>query len=210
MDVCDIVFCSTNDEARAIIWAAIIGLAGGVLALTGAVMVGLRQTAIMHRQTDLQRAIADRAAEIEESKIRVELFSKRFVIFEATQKFVEHVHKTGWLPGKTPHLSQDWNNRDAAITLAFFEAIETSKILFRDGVHDDLQTIADAAESLDLHMGKAEEDGPSSEGHRAAAHDIKVRFAWLRYNLTELFDPDLQLGLRNGVPGKLNPDLTAA
>lgn len=142
MDLCGIVFCSPVDEARAVIWAALIGLVAAILTIGAAVVVGLRQAAITRDQTriqQLQAEIASRALEIEDLKVRGDLFDKRFEVLRAAQSYLTFIIDKGDPPG-FPHEHQDeeTKRRSFEVSRAFAEALQRSRYLFGEDAHDRL------------------------------------------------------------------------
>ncbi|MBB5687656.1 hypothetical protein [Sphingobium boeckii] len=68
-------------------WQSFSTLFTGIAAVVGAVIVGLKQTGISSKQTD----ILDRQVELEEAKLRADLFERRLETYEATADFVIHI-----------------------------------------------------------------------------------------------------------------------
>ena len=78
--LCGVIYCSFEPDGIATLWAALIGLFGGLLALFGAAAVGLRQVEILDRQNIAQEKLADEAAKMERLKFNSELFDRRLAI----------------------------------------------------------------------------------------------------------------------------------
>jgi hypothetical protein len=105
-------------------WEAFATLLTGVSAVGGAVWVGLKQTAISHRQTE----ILARQARIEELGLRSELFERRFAVYEATRRFLSEI------------VAND--GRCSIETEQAFEiALNESNFLFCDDVQARLKTM---------------------------------------------------------------------
>ena len=95
-------------------WESFSTLAAGGGAILGAVIVGIRQTKILDRQVNLERM-----------KLRVELFDRRIVVYEATIKWLQEF----WRKGDAP---------EGAVQTEFVWAIEKSKFLFRPEISTTL------------------------------------------------------------------------
>lgn len=71
-------------------WQSFSTLATGMAAVVGAVIVGLKQTEISRKQTDILK----RQVELEDAKLRADLFERRLETYEATADFVMNVWAT--------------------------------------------------------------------------------------------------------------------
>lgn len=85
----------TSQEAQAAIIAAMIGLISGLLAVLAALLVGIRQGQILKRQTD----IAVRMVELEEIRLKTELYDRRMEVFTAVREVLSITVMTGKVPG---------------------------------------------------------------------------------------------------------------
>ena len=61
-------------------WQSFATLATGLSAVIAATLVGLRQTDIQHRQTKVQ-----------EDALRLELFEKRYLVFQKAEQFLREI-----------------------------------------------------------------------------------------------------------------------
>ncbi|WP_157132630.1 hypothetical protein [Novosphingobium nitrogenifigens] len=68
-------------------WQSFSTLATGFAAVVGAVCVGMKQAGISRKQTD----ILDRQVELEEAKLRADLFERRMETYEVAADFVFHI-----------------------------------------------------------------------------------------------------------------------
>lgn len=192
MDVCDIVFCSNSDEARAVIWAAIIGLFGGFLALAGAVIVGLRQTAILAHQTDLQAKIASASLEVEQLKLRTDLFDRRFAVYEATRNWLLFTESNERPPG-LKHWKEGQLYRD------FQAARDVARFVFPRNVFDTLEAIrllGNDLASVIHRMDKDDEVGPALEEHLRLMTDVRCHIDQMR----DLFGAEMNLSSLRETP----------
>nr|WP_295236651.1 hypothetical protein [uncultured Brevundimonas sp.] len=211
MDYCYVFFCSDNPEAKAILWAAVIAAIPALIAVAFALRVGILQARILTSQTRLQEEIARRAEKIERDKLKADLWEKRFAVYDATAKFIGETLITGWPPGMTAIGAPETQQRHKTIHNDFLTAMETSKILFSDGVHDDLQRIWTAACQLHVHcQGARRADNPSYQEDVEGQSLYLRRIANVRGRLYDIFGRDLSLGDRNGSPGILTADLGQA
>ena len=99
-------------------WEAFATLVTGASAVGGAVWVGIRQSGISHRQTQ----ILDRQVRLEELSLRADLFERRFVVYEATRKFLAEIVAHADKP--TPEVERE-----------FVIALNESVFLFNGDVH---------------------------------------------------------------------------
>lgn len=85
-------------------WGAWATFFTGCAAVGAAIYVGRKQTKIQQKQTD----IADRVASIEEARIRLELFEKRYAFVVVLNKFVSRVRskKDFWTEEDTLFLDE--------------------------------------------------------------------------------------------------------
>lgn len=209
---CGSIHCATTNEGAAIVWAAIIGLIGGLAAVVGAIIIGRRQLQLLDYQASLQAEIGFRADKREAEKIRVDLWEKRFAVYQAVAEFIGDIIREGHPPGYGDDRGTDERKKQAmGLYQDFHLAIETSKILFSDGVHADLERIRQAAIQMHYHWGITKDaTSPDYQMHVARRTHYMARFAELRDNLTAIFGDDLKLGNMDGHPGRLTDDLHQA
>lgn len=122
-----------SPEAQATLWGAGAALVTGLVAVGGAIYVGLRQADIQSKQAGIaerQTKILDRQTALAELTLRHELFEKRQAIYEATSNLlVRAIQNGGWV-AYTDSFRTD-----------FIVGMEKAKFLFRPSVKDDLQEI---------------------------------------------------------------------
>ncbi len=195
MDVCQLVFCSEVDEARAIIWAALIGLAGGLLALGGAVFVGMRQVEIVARQTSLQATAID----LEVLKVNVDLFDKRFELYQAAQAYLGFILTHGAAPCFNTDLEGVTYEEQLAIDDNLVGAIERSKFLCRPNVHAALVEVWQIG--VDAHRERppipplldGETDAQAFSRRVKAGSAFRNRVRETQRSLADVFGPEMNL-----------------
>lgn len=117
--LCDVIWYHTTDEGAAMVWAAIIALIPAVGAIYAAYRVGMRQGDILVHQADLQANIASAMLEVEQLKLRSDLFDRRFAVYEATRNWLlftaDNERPPGLKEGKEGQLYRDFQaGRDVA------------------------------------------------------------------------------------------------
>ena len=188
MDVCDIVFCSSNDEARAIIWAAIIGLAGGLLALVGAIVVGLRQSKILEQQTHIQRTqanLAESALDLEHLKVRSDLFDRRFSVYQAVRNWLIWTEENERPPGAKDTLEGHFYEE-------FQRARDLSRFVFPPHVHREIEAMrvmGNRMAGLVFKMKDDFTDGALVEVHLGLLKEVRAHIS----SLGRLFGEDMNL-----------------
>lgn len=199
--ICGAFICGFGEEASAAIYAAFIGLLGGILALIGAIIVGFRQVAIQREQTHIQRRQVDlttQAIGLEATKIRADLFDRRYEIYDATRRFIafiiSHNAVPGWnldIEGVDPKDSQE-------IELGFRQAIDRSRLLFKPDVTQRLHGIWETANDLHQNQVSPSPEGePEEDRRRRELSEVMRRRMGLFETLTnlhELFGEELQIG----------------
>lgn len=149
-----------NTAIYVIDWGAWATFSTGLMAVAAALAVGLlqlkiskRQTKILARQAEIQKNqtdISERIAATEESRIRLEMFEKRYEFIETLNAFVRRVRSK----------RDEWTDEDTA----FLEGAKRAEFLFPrslKGIIDNLwiggAEYRDAAENLaDPDMAKRE------------------------------------------------------
>ena len=184
------VLGDTIDFTR-LTWEAFATFLTGVLAVGGAIAIGLRQTAILRRQVDLQQL-----------ELRRLLHDLRLPVYEATKAWLGHIVQTGTIPnrigglgnlipGSVEHIAEQ--ERQRSLEEAFLDAIEKSRFLFGPPVFVSLERLWTAGNQLHLHRVK--QLGPP-EGRGAHAEKELDLLKWLsgqRANLGAVFGDELQV-----------------
>lgn len=208
--ICETIICEFKQDGAAMIIAAMIGLIGGVLALSGAVWVGLRQAAILREQTELQKGqakLASRGLELEELKLRTDLFDRRFEVYDAVRAFVSHILTTGTPPAfESVYDHPEEEGIERKVQADFLQAIDRSQFLFRPGVKQRL--IDDVwLPASDLHLQNVTlRAAKRTEGEvKAAAADrnrLMQHYGKISSTLSDYFGDELRLGARMPVVGE--------
>lgn len=147
-------------------WEAIVGLA----AVFGAYRIGVRQMKI----TQTQNAVA-------EMSVKVELFDRRFAVYEATIEFLTIVF-------------DDRAENRRSVLKNYLTTYRQSQFLFRDDVYGTLGEIANnGTESVDL-LEKISAGKSSQEATKIITELLLWRFEMIN-NLHEIFYPKMKLQL---------------
>lgn len=154
-------------------WDAFATLLTGVLAVAGAVWVGLRQTKILDRQTRLA-----------DLTFKSDLFEKRAAVFEATAEFLAEILRQAAYP-----------DRDREV--AFIHAMGQARFLFGAGVHDGLEEIRKRALNLAALKREMEStfarEGHYGDGNPDREYELLRWFDERFRTLTDLFGDALRL-----------------
>ncbi|SFK71710.1 hypothetical protein [Caulobacter sp. UNC279MFTsu5.1] len=155
-------------------WEAFATLFTGLVAVAGAVVIGLRQTQILGRQVAL--------AEMDQ---RIALFERRFKIYDDANLFLNHMIAFAGFPPKP-------------IEDRFRASALEARLLFPSKVHDDLWAIYKRALQYDVLKKKMAAD--FARDHQYAADDTDqelIENLWLNetlINLLDVFGDELKLG----------------
>lgn len=156
-------------------WQALATLVTGVLAVFGAVAVGLRQLAITRRQT----AIAARQTHLAELTLRQQLFEKRMRVYEAVVNFLGAIVREGAYP-----------SRD--LEIEFLSGLGSSRFLCSERTHAGLQEIW--AEAGDFRVWKIKMAGRELKGGDAKREAKFLTWFLARLeSLPDLFGEELRL-----------------
>jgi hypothetical protein len=163
-------------------WEAFAALATGAGAVAGATWVGLRQVGISRRQTE----ILDRQVELEEAKLRAEMFDRRLQTYEAAADFLLNL-------GRQPNEDDGQELRISR----FAQKLRESQFLFESRVYEGLSEIWEAGNQQRtdraISIGNHADDMPYD---RQLSQRIQDRTVWSlkRLNsLHELFEDDLNI-----------------
>ncbi|CAL1690640.1 hypothetical protein MMB232_00772 [Brevundimonas subvibrioides] len=141
-------------------WQAWATLGTGILAVGGAVFVGLRQADIQGRQVTIQ----NRLAGIEELKLRQALFEDRIEVYDATREFLAQIVTHAAVPGLSKNDNVEVRDADMRLQQAFIEAIDRSRFLFRPSVSATLTDLWKTAVQINFHQ-KMQGDRFGAEDH---------------------------------------------
>lgn len=184
-------------------WEAFATLSTGLAAVGGAVFVGLRQLAIAKRQTDItegQTKILALQAQLEQMKIRSDLYDRRFAVFDATETYLVAVLN-----------SEKRATIDAQV--AFAKAIDHSRFLFEPAVFANLNGIRKDAEKLFTYRTMLDSyQARQQTPHPVPAEKIDAMYAqtekvtdglvFMMTHLSETFGDELRIGT---MPKDLTP-----
>lgn len=183
MEFCDFFVCSNNQEAKAIIVASVVGLIGGLAALIGAIVVGLRQADIIDRQAK----IMERALKLEQQRLKSDLYDRRIAIYEVSKTYLRAFLKQAE-GGET----EDMKLRRERLMFEFAQARAASDFLLSAPVIAHL-------EHAWVMIGEFYRVGEGTEPHDVEdasrqRHELvmAVRKSW--DDLAIVFGPDLTLG----------------
>lgn len=147
-------------------WEAWSTLAVGILAVIGAVKVGLEQTRITKRQTE----ILGRQVELEATKLRVELYDRRHAVYEAAENFILAAMKSDW---ELPQEVYD----------GMSVAVRQSRFLFDNDFQDLLRKIQYTAFHIQSVASSANGEAQSEQASESNRQDLLFR---IRAELTAL------------------------
>lgn len=184
---CSQVYCDVGQPGAATMWAAVISLGGALLAVSGAIAVGWRQSKILAVQAE----ISHRAVELEELKLRSELYDRRLEIYNAIDAMLRYVraHKTvpGW----------DRNENDEVIETElssnFWKAYGSARFLFSeetyayiDQIFDDLSSLSDINYGIRNGAYPIEGEDPPEVQKKVMVSRILRSHVQMRDNFPEL------------------------
>jgi hypothetical protein len=154
-------------------WEATATLVAGFLAVLAAFVIGFRQSGIQSRQVEL-----------EELKIRSDLFDKRFATYEATAYLLNHIDL---------HIEE----KDQILMKAWFAKFRESKFLFSPPVYEQLSEILSYYNSYLVNQRSINDlHGYNSERKPALSKEETRLVTWIAKRIGtvhEIFEPDLKL-----------------
>lgn len=201
--MCDVLWCHTTAEGAAMVWAAVIGLLIGLATVLAAYRVGIRQALIMSDQTKIQErqvVIAEHALDLELRKVNVDLFDKRFEVYESTRKFLSFMITHGNAPGWNLSIEGVTSEAQMELQTNFLAAIDKARFLFGASVREGLEEILSWADNL--HFQDWTENEPR-EGETAEQLRVRSINAYVSFrkkmsdrlaNLADVFGDELRLG----------------
>lgn len=168
-------------EAQATLLGAAATFVTGVLAVGGAIYVGLRQADIQAKQASVaerQTKILDRQTALAELTLRNDLFEKRYAVYSATNDLLVRATRDG-----------GWIDHGDPIENRFLIAKDKAKFLFRPSVTADLQEIwKTVCQGTAVHKTMTaiyDREGHYGEGNSDRMLEI---LNWLYERLTSLSD----------------------
>jgi hypothetical protein len=154
--------------------------------------VGILQAQILDKQSQLQHLTANRTLELEERKLRADLFDKRMEVYTATQAFIGVILAEGEPPSYARTGSDEEMARQFRITREFTVAIDRSQFLFGQHVEAELRQLWTNANDLHYHNVQHANDRPDDEeDHAQKARDLIKGF--LTYDLNALMGDKLNI-----------------
>lgn len=197
--MCDFVWCHTTPEGAATIWAALIALLGGVLALAGAWILGGRQLKILSRQTDIQTTqtdIATRMASLEELKLKSELFDDRYEVYRATREWVRFINSES----RRPRDDAAAIPGEADIINDFLREWDRSRFLFRPRVHVRLKELLTSSHLLSYVQTRQLSLLPDPDGRNFVDEEFALlgEFHRVSENMTDIFGDELFISQYEG------------
>lgn len=150
--MCDLFWCATNDNGAAIVWAALIGFLGALIAFWGAWRLGKNQMNILKEQAAIQRmgvSLQRRSLEFEELKVRTDVFDRRVAIFNVTREWFNFFFVHDRAPGlfsrqSEAEITPEARSAEIKLHRDFVAAADQSRFLLSDDISkalDDLQRI---------------------------------------------------------------------
>jgi len=152
----------------------------GVLAVGGAVWVGLRQLAITARQT----RIAEQQGQLAELSFRHQLFDKRMRVYEGVANFLGAIVREAAYPSRE-------------FEVDFLSALGSARFLFPVPTYDGLQTIWDRAIAFRLlkirMQASFDQEGHYGDGNPEQEEEALLWFFSRLQSLPDLFGAELRL-----------------
>lgn len=201
--MCDVLWCSTTQEGAAIMWAALIGVLVGVATVGAAFVVGLRQTLIMRDQTKIQKrqvVIAEHALDLELRKVNVDLFDKRFAVYEATRKFLSFMLTHGNAPGWNLNVEGVTAEAQMELHTDFLAAMDKARFLFVPSVREGLEEILSWADYMHFQQWTENEPREGESADQLKVRNINAYVSFRKMmsdrlaNLADGFGDELRLG----------------
>jgi hypothetical protein len=200
---CDVFWCSTTAEGAAMVWAALIGVVIGLATVYAAYRVGVRQALIMNDQTKIQKrqaVIAEHALDLELRKVNVDLFDKRFEVYEATRKFLSFMLTHGNAPGWNLKVEGVTAEAQMELQTEFYAAIDKARFLFVPKVREELEEILSWADTMHFQSWSDAEPKESETASQQQARQVndyvafRTKMSDRLANLVDIFGDELRLG----------------
>jgi hypothetical protein len=193
----------TNIDWYAFTWEAFVTILAGVLAfvagggaIIGTVAIGKRQAAILREQTDIQARLTN----IEELKLRSELFEDRFKAYVAVRKWIQFHVSHASAPGDRGSASEP---KEAQIREDYFSALDRARFLFSPSVYANLNRLHRSSMEVTLSGLKMAEPGEEANHHE----HVRTKWEALRElhaawdDLGSVFGDELNLSVHGSVHG---------
>ncbi len=165
-------------------WEAFATLATGLTAVAAAWWVGQKQTAISRRQTE----ILARQVDLDNSRLRSELFDKRFEVYQDIEGVISEVARQGGPP--------DWEHQRR-----YLAAMHRSKFLFRAEVVDALgviwKTCCAGFANYSEKTASYAQTGVYGQDHIEKDYQFKIWISEILGSLPEVFGDELKLGQKS-------------
>lgn len=177
-------------------WEAFATLLAALLAVAGAVAVGLRQVAIQQRQ-----------AEIADLEVRSTLWRERLAVYDATRAYLSHIVTKASVPGRQTPGGKMTSQPAVAMDVAqaFFTALDRSQFLFRPEVHRALDEVWRDAEKLADLRGSADiMYEPTKTPMEKRAAELRKKLVDRHANVAAIFGDELKLTDRVGAQRQRN------
>lgn len=161
-------------------WEAFATLVTGLAAVTGAVILGRRQTKISERQIE----ILAQQTRLSELTLRSDLFDRRMEVYEGVRGYLSHIVTYAAPP-------------DKELEQKFLAAASAARFLFSAGVDqriDELWKKANAFRALHTVMRHTyETEGHYGDGNPERESEHLLWFTDLIVNLPDLFGDEIKL-----------------
>lgn len=162
-------------------WEAFATLTTGALAVAGAIVVGLRQASIQQRQAD----ISSRQVHLDELSLRNDLFDRRFVVYEATRRYLGDITRHADRPS------------DTQIEYNFVVAMDQSKFIFQEHVYTGLRELYEKTLSFfalkSVMTATFDREGHYGNGNPEKEYECMQWMANRQVTLSDLFGIDMKL-----------------
>lgn len=201
--MCQVLWCYTSAEGAATVWAALIGLLVGLATVGAAFVVGLRQTLIMRDQTRIQKrqvVIAEHALDLELRKVNVDLFDKRFEVYEAARKFLSFMLTHGNAPGWNLKIEGVAAEEQMELQTNFLVGMDKARFLFVPAVRTGLEEILSWADVIHYQQWEDHDLRDGETDDQLKVRNINAYVAFRKKmsdrlaTLADVFGDELKLG----------------
>lgn len=169
-----------SGEAIATLWGAGATLATGIAAVAGAVIVGLKQVGISSRQT----RILERQVELERAKLALELYEKRYRAYDASAALLSEA-----MSGMTARPTEQ-------ISVTFIAAMTEARFLFPESVVNSMKEMWEKVQQYYALRRKMASDHDRTGAYAQGDPDASLAIeAWLDDRIRTLHEAFPQLSL---------------